>query len=193
MREYRVHGKFKRGTAVLLAAGFLLGSSITAVAAGEGMTVAYGKAAEATSERTEELTDAVDIEGAAVSMSDEELLEEFARAYDLDPADVVIVGEEGIEVIGNFINVDWKIPAGKTFMTTNFHKDAGSEVTVTTVGKPSGTRYQTGIKDPKDLMRYIEGSGNMAHTFDVEITGGHCFFVTNLGSGELNIQGSVIK
>ena len=190
MREYRVHGKFKRGTAVLLAAGFLLGSSITAVAAGEGMTVAYGKAAEATSVKTAE---AVDSEGAAVSISDEELLEEFARAYDLDPADVVIMGEEGIETIGDFIYVDWKVPAGKTFMTTNFHKDEGSEVTVTTVGKPSSTRYQTGIKDPRGIMRYVEGSGNMSHTFEIKLTGGHCFFVTNLGSGELNVEGSVLK
>lgn len=190
MREYRVHGRFKKGTAVLLAAGFLLGSSITALAAGEGMTAAYEKAAEETAVKEAE---AVDSEGAAVSMSDEELLEEFARAYDLNPDDVVIMGEEGIETIGDFIYIDWKVPAGKTYMTTNFHKDAGGEVTVTTVGKPSSTRYQTGIKDPRDIMRYIEGSGNMSHTFDIELTGGHCFFVTNLGSSELSVEGSVLK
>lgn len=173
-----------------MAAGFLLGSSITAVAAGEGMTVAYGKAAEATSVKTAE---AVDSEGAAVSISDEELLEEFARAYDLDPADVVIVGEEGIETIGDFIYVDWKVPAGKTFMTTNFHEDEGNSVIATTSGEPSDMRYQMGLKDPKDIMRYVEGKGYLSHQFSIEKTGGHCFFVTNLGSSELKVEGSVLK
>lgn len=193
MREYRVHGKFKRGTAVLLAAGFLLGSSITALAAGEGMTVAYGKTAEATAVREAEMVKAVDIEEAAFSMSDEKLLEEFARAYDLDPADVVIVGEEGIETIGDFINVSWKIPAGKTFMTMSFHEDAGNSVMTMTKGNPSDMKYQMGLKDPKDIMRYVEGTGEMSHSFKIEITGGHCFFVTNLGSSELKVEGSVIK
>ena len=190
MREYRVHGKFKRGTAVLLAAGFLLGSSITAVAAGEGMTVAYGKTAEATAVREAEVTNA---DSVPVSISDGELLQEFAKIYDLDPEDVVIMGEEGIETIGNGIYVDWKIPAGQTFMTMSFHEDAGDKVIATTSGDPSDMRYQMGIKDPKDIMRYVEGSGDMSHSFKVEITGGHCFFVTNLGSSELKVEGSVIK
>ena len=190
MREYRVHGKFKRGTAVLLAAGFLLGSSITALAAGEGMTVAYGKTAEATAVREAEVTNA---DSVPVSISDGELLQEFAKIYDLDPEDVVIMGEEGIETIGNGIYVDWKIPAGQTFMTMSFHEDAGDKVIATTSGDPSDMRYQMGIKDPKDIMRYVEGSGDMSHSFKVEITGGHCFFVTNLGSSELKVEGSVIK
>lgn len=190
MREYRVHGGFKRGTAVLLAAGFLLGSSITALAAGEGMSVAYGKAAEVTAEKVAEVES---IEAADVSVSDEDLLREFARAYDLDPEDVVIVGEEGIETIGNSIYVNWNIPAGKTFMTMSFSENVGDSVIATTSGDPSDIKYQMGVKDPKDLMRYVEGTGYMSHKFKVEKAGGHCFFATNLGSRELNVEGTVIK
>ncbi len=194
MRENRKHGGFKKGTALVLAACFLLGSSMTALAAGNGIAEAYGAAADATDSRTEEGAGVVDMAEAAASMSDEEILEEFARAYDLNPEDVVIVGEEGIETVGDFINLNWNVPAGKTYMTTGFQEDVGNKVICTTSGDPSDIKYQMGVKDPNDLMRYVEGTGDMSHPFEVTVGGRHCFFVTNLDSSrELNVKGTVIK
>ena len=190
MREYQVHGGLKTGTAVLLSACFLLGSSMTALAAGEGITMAYGMAAEATAAKVKEGSGTAVVMETAVSLSDEELLEEFARAYDLDPDDVIMMGEEGIETVGDFINIDWKIPAGKTVMTGSFHRDSGDKVRAMTSGDLSDIKYQMGIKDPNDLMKFVEGSGSMAHEFDISITGRYYFFVTNLGSTELHVKGS---
>ncbi len=190
MREYRVHGGLKRGTAVLLSACFLLGSSMTALAAGEGITKAYGMAAEATAARTEENLGTAEVMETAVPLSDEELLEEFARVYDLDPDDVIMMGDEGIETVGDCIYIDWKVPAGKTAMTGSFHRDNGDKVRAMTSGDPSDKKYQMGIKDPNDLMRYVEGSGDISHTFDISITGRYCFFITNLASTELHVKGS---
>lgn len=194
MKEYRLHGGFKKGMAALLSGCFLFGSSMTALAVGDGMTEVYDAVADATDSRMESSMDAAPIMDSAAAISEEELIEEFARAYDLEPEDVVIVGEEGIEVIGDFITLDWNIPKGKTYMTTGFTKDAGSKVTITTVGDPSDIKYQSGVKDPNDLMRYVEGSGDMAYSLDIKISGRHCFFVTNLDSSrELNVKGTVIK
>lgn len=191
MRKYREHGGFKKGTAVLLSACFLLGSSMTALAAGEGITEAYGRAAEATAARIEEEPGTANIMETAVSLSDEELLEEFARAYDLDPDDVILMGEEGIETVGDSIYIDWKVPAGKTGMTGSFQRNSGDKVMAMTSGDPSNVKYQMGIKDPNDLMRYVEDSGNIAHEFDISITGRYCFFVTNVGSTEVHVKGSM--
>ena len=190
MRAYRAHGGFRKGTAVVLSACFLLGSSMTALAAGAGITEAYGKAAAVTADKAEEEIDTVDVVEAEMPLSDEELLEEFARAYDLDPDDVIIIGEEGIETVGDSIYIDWKVPAGKTYMTTSFHRDSGDKVRAMTSGDPEDMKYQMGIKDPNDLMRYVEGSGTMSHEFDVSITGRYCFFVINLGNKELHVKGS---
>lgn len=190
MREYRVHGGFKKGTAFVLSACFLLGSSMTALAAGEGITETYETVASVTATKTEEGLGIADEVEVAVSLSDEELLEEFARAYDLDPDDVVIIGEEGIETVGDCIYIDWKVPAGKTYMTTSFHRDSGDKVRAMTSGDPEDMKYQMGIKDPNDLMRYVEGSGDLSHTFDISITGRYCFFVINLGNKELHVKGS---
>ncbi len=194
MRKYRADGGLKKGTAVLLTACFLLGSSITALAAGDGMTVAYGAAAEATADRVEEDGNAAENMAVSDTMSDEEILEEFARAYDLDPEDVVMIGEEDIETIGNFMNVEGDIDPGKTLMTSGFSKEVGDVVTVTTVGSPSDQRYQMGIKDPNALMRYVEGTGTMVHDFEIKIKGRHYFFVTNLNSSsKLHIKATVMK
>ena len=43
----------------------------------------------------------------ADSLSDKEVIEEFARAYDLDPDDVVMMGEEGIEMAGDLLILNW--------------------------------------------------------------------------------------
>ncbi len=194
MREYRLHGGIKRGMALLLSGCFLFGSSMTALAVGGGMTEVYDAAASVTANRSEDDGRVTDITETAINLSDEELIEEFARACDLNPEDVVLVGEDGIEMIGDFIGIDWNIPKGKTYMTTGFTKDVGGKTIVTTSGTPSDIRYQTGIKDPNDLMRYVEGSGDFAHTFDITVSGRHCFFVTNLDSSrELNVKGTVIK
>lgn len=189
MKEYHVHGGIKKGAAVLLSACFLLGSSITALAAGEGVTEAYGVVADATDIRNEESVEAV------AALSDEEVLEEFARAYDLNPEDVVMMGEEGIEVIGDFINITWHgIPAGKTYMYTGMSQSAGDTVTATSVGTPSDIRYQMGIKDPNQIMRYVEGSGTVQHDFAISIDGRYYFFVTNLSSSKtLDVKATIIR
>ena len=59
----------------MLTACFLLGSSITALAAGDGMTAAYGAAAEATADRVEEDGNAAENMAVSDTMSDEEILE----------------------------------------------------------------------------------------------------------------------
>lgn len=193
MREYRMHGGLKKGTAVLLTACFLLGSSMTALAAGDGMTEAYGAAAKATADRAEE-EENVTVNADAVAMSDEEVLEEFARAYDLDPEDVIMIGEDDIETIGNFINLEGDIDPGKTFMTSGFNESVGNVVTATTVGSPSDVKYEMGIKDPNELMRYVEGTGTMAHDFKITIEGRYYFFMTNLDSSrKLHIKATVMK
>ena len=81
------------------------------------MTAAYGVVADATDTRVEDGGDTTAME-LADSLSDKEVVEEFARAYDLDPDDVVMMGEDGIEVIGDFININWPgIPSSLQTLT----------------------------------------------------------------------------
>lgn len=189
MNEYHVHGGIKRGMAVLLSTCFLVGSSMTALAAGDGMTGGYEAAAEATEVRTE---DGVQ----AVAASDvREIVEEFAKAHDLDPDDVVMMGEEGIEVIGDFVTINWPgIPAGKTYMYTGMSQKTGDTVYASTVGTPTNITYQMGLEGPDMIMRYAQGSGSFSHNFSIYQDGKQYFFVTNMSNTEiLDIKATLIR
>lgn len=195
MNNNRLHRRIKRGTAVLLSACFLMGSSITALAVGDGMTVAYGAVADVTDNRVDEYMNTEGIDGMTDTLSDEEIIEEFARIYDLDPDDVIMMGDDDIETIGDFININWPgIPAGKTFMSSGFSQEVGDSVSILSVGSPSDIRYQMGIKDPNQLMRYVEGSGDISHAFSISIKGRYYFFVTNLDSSRtLDAKATIIR
>lgn len=177
MANYRAKGGLKRGTAVALAACFLLGSSITSLAAGDGVAEAYTGLADATSIRVDD----VFIE----SGEDAEASETLSREYDLDPESVVIMDDEIAPLSEDESSVFiWKIPAGKTYMTSGFRKFEGDVVSVATAGSPEEMVYEVGIKDPKNIMWYVDGNGFISHQFVVKMDGRHYFYVTNWSEDE---------
>lgn len=194
MRRFHERGGIKKGTALVLSVCFLVGSSIVALLVGIGMAKTYRVAAKATDTRAvdseEILIDAEEVDAAG----DGEMLEEFTRAYDLDADDVIVMEEEGIEVVKDFINIEWSLPPGKTGMTHGFLKDAGSLIVITVVGESDDICYQMGVRDPNELIRYVEGRGYLSYDFSVTEHGEYCFLVTNLDSSrDLQITGTVIE
>lgn len=185
MSEYRNHGCMKKGAALILSACFLLGSSMTALAAGNELTDAYKGMVQKTSDKASDLS---------MSDADYEAMEEICRAYDLNPAKVVMIGDDGIEPYGLSFDVVWHVPADTTYMTSGFTKSEGSQVSIAVGADPDDITFQTGIKDPNQLMRYVEGEGQISHTFDIEINGRYYFFVTNLSeTEELYIEAFIVK
>jgi beta-lactamase regulating signal transducer with metallopeptidase domain len=180
MREYQKQGCVRKGTALLLSVCFLLGSSMTAFAAGDGLTDAYRNMAVETIEKTADSKDA-------------EVLEELCRAYDLDP-DKVFMMDEGIELYGSRINVTWLVPAGELYMTSGFRESVGDEVAIAVSGDPNDITYQTGLKDPTETLRYVESEGVVGHTFEIELSGRYYFFVYNLSETEdLDVEATIYR
>lgn len=182
MLGYHRNGGLRRKTALILAACFLCGSSLTALAAGDGMTGAYQGLADDSSFRTTDnrydvgVYDALD--------ADAKVLPEFSEAYDLDPAKVTMVPEP-IDPCTKIKEVSWTVPAGETVVSWGFVQHAGDEVLiVVTTGTDEDDEddieYQMGIKDPDAIMRYVEGTGRLDHTFKIDKNGTHYFFVTNV-------------
>ncbi len=178
MKNFRERGSAKRVTVLALSACFLLGSSMTALAAGSGMTGMY----EDVIDETRELTDDADIQA----------MNEIIREYDLDPADVIMLDD--IETYGRVKVIDWTVPAGKTIMTSGFTKEEGENVGVALSVTPDDVTIQTGIMDPEAIMRYVEGEDVVAHEFEIEISGRHYFFVINTSETEdVRVEGSVVR
>lgn len=185
MREYHLSGGIKKGTALVLAACFLLGSSFTSLAAGAKVTGAYEGYTNATSEWTFlGETDNVDQQAAA----------ELARIYNVDPEDVVIMDDINMNGRGRTINVGWTVKPGKIYMSGGFSEEEGDQVKIVVVGEPADMTFWTGIKDPDNIMNCVEGNDIVEYTFDIEINGRYYFFVKNLSETQsLIIDAMIIK
>lgn len=204
MSECQKHGDLKRATAVILGVCFLLSSSTTSLAAGNGVLNVYEGLADWSSVKniyTENTDSAMD--GAVVASSDSaleagsgsmtegaaddadvEIRQILSRMYDLDPEDVIMMEDDGIEPHGQFVNISWKIPAGKTYVSAGFRQNVGDYVTLTVDGEPEDIEYEMGIKDPENIMWYVEGSGATVQKFDIVLDGRHYLYVKNLSEEE---------
>lgn len=208
MSEYETYGGMKRRTAILLGACFLLGSSTTSLAAGTGVLAAYEELAEWTSVRhtytaeaaeekivcvrdenaaademvysqIEDTVDGLMVDAADDAAADEEVVQILSRAYDVDPEDVIMMEDDGIEPYGLFTTVSWKVPAGKLYVSSGFRQTIGDWVSLTVAGTPADIEYEMGIKDPDEIMWYVLGSDTTAQKFDIVMNGRHYFYVMN--------------
>ena len=181
MANFHVNGGLKKGTAIALAACFLLGSSITSLAAGDGVADAYEGLAESTKVET----------GAAEYKEPE--MELHSEPYNLDPADVTFM-EDGIEPYGSTWVLEWIVRPGKTIMSSGFKVYEGGTVTVAMQGTPDDVEYKFGIKDPDAIMWYVEGEDSTSFDFDIKQDGRHYFYVTNLSeTEELHVDVTIYK
>ncbi len=194
MKRYHEYGEIKKRTAVVLSVCFLLGSSAMALWIGKNIEKAYTIMVKETDIRIKADENVINFSDNIDVLSDDETLVEFEGVYDLLQSDVVIMEKDGIEMIGDFIGIDWSIEPGKIGMISVLPREEGGKITITTVGEPSDTRYQIGVRDQDDAMRYVEGTGTLQHDFLISKKGNYYFFVTNLDSTrELQIKGTVIK
>lgn len=174
MKRYHVKGGLKRGSAIVLAACFLLGSSITSLAAGDGVMNAYAGLADSSSiwSVTEECGENNEIF---------EVMEELAKEYDIDPESIVIM-DDGIMPLSDDDgwNITWTIPAGRTYMTSGFHEDKGNEVAISMSTSPNDIEYRFGLKDPDNILWYLEDVDKAGTTLVIGQKGRHYFFVKNM-------------
>lgn len=201
MSEYQKHGRLKRRTAIVLSACFLLGSSTTSLAAGNGVLSLYEKIAKQSTIRNTyavsadstmnsaaeiglpDITDLASIESTTEDAG-EEIRQILSAKYDIDPEDVVMMGDDGIELHGLFYNSIWKIPAGKLYVSSGFRQSVGDYVSLMVSGDPADIEYEMGIKDPDCIMWYVLGSATTAQRFDIVMNGRHYFYIYNLSEEE---------
>lgn len=185
MSEYHVSGGIRKSMSLMLAAVFLLGSSFTSLAAGAGVSGAYEGYAEATSEWSSK---------GEINSIDQQAIIELAKTYNLDPEDIVIMDDINMDGRGRTVDIDWNVRAGKTYMSVGFTEEVGDEVTIFVVGDPADITFWTGLKDPDNIMNYVEGNDIVDATFEIEMKGRYYFFVKNWSETEdLAINATIVK
>lgn len=180
------HGRkhLKKGLAVALSVCFLLGSSLTAYAAGDALAGECTGMSWGTNEYT------------TIGTVDAEM-EQFMMENNLDPSKVTIIPVEDDLLDGverGLTTFDWQIPAGGTFMSSGFRAYEGDEVAVSATGYPEDIEYRIGLKDPDDIMHYLGGTGVVAGKVIIQEDGRHYFFISNMSETEtLDVQASLVK
>ena len=182
MYEDGTSKKMKKSVVVALSACFILGSSMTAWAAGDVLTDSYEDMALETSDYILDTTE-------------QQELQEFVTNNGIDPSTVVMVDLDlgNLGVTRGTTYLEWNIPAGKTYMTTGFRMQEGAKLTVALQGTPEDLEYWTGVNDNFDYSIYVVGKGTMAHTFEVEENSKYYFFVTNPNDEEICVEGTFMK
>lgn len=197
MARYHTKGGLKKGMAVTLAACFLLGSSITSLAAGDGVTEVYDELAKYTNDYksydVEE--ESVFIEDIPEDISDEEAVQLLARELGIDPGKIVMT-DDNLDIMPysefNPIHITWTIPADTVYMSTGYNALIGEKDAILVIGDPDDVVFWTGIKDPKATLWYVEGSGVVSFVYTVEIKGRHYFFVYNRSEDtQLHIEADI--
>lgn len=175
--------KMKKNVVVVLSACFILGSSMTAWAAGDALTSSYEDVATETSEYR--LDDTA-----------QQALQEYIVEYGIDPDSIVMVDMDldNFGIARGTTYVDWEIPAGKTYMTAGFRLQEGDTFTIALQGTPDDVTYWAGLHDNTSIMRYVEGEGVVTHTFDIEENARYYFFIRNPNEeGEVYVEGTFMK
>lgn len=201
MYQYRTKGGLKKGMAVTLAACFLLGSSITSLAAGDGVTEIYDELAKYANDYAsysvqEEDVSIADIpEDTSGDISDEEAVQLLARELGVDP-DKIVMTDDNLDIMPysdyNPIHITWYIPADSIYMSTGYNALYGEKDLIAVYGDPIDVVFWTGIKDPKATLWYVEGSGLVSLVYTIEIKGRHYFFVYNRSlDTELHIEADI--
>lgn len=185
MSQFHMSGGIKKSAALMLAACFLLGSSFTSLAAGVKMTGAYEGYAEETSVKNS--LENIDAEN-------QKAIEEMAQLYNIDPDKIVMMDDVNMEGRGRIIDIEWDMDEDETFMSGGFTLSEGSKVQLWVVGNPTDVTFQTGLKNPDNIMDYVEGSDIIDFTYTAPSDGRYYFFVVNLSETKgLYINARIVK
>jgi len=116
-----------------------------------------------------------------------ELEEHFLEGFE----EGVIVEEwDGPDVmlLSNSVTYDWTLAGNTAKLGQSFYASAGSHVNINAVDtNTSGNRYRIGLKGPGSSLVYVDGTGNISHTFDISVSGNYQVFVQNTTGNAIDV------
>lgn len=182
MHKYNKAKKMKKQITALVVALFVLGSSMTAYAAGDGIVAIYGVFEDATLHvRLAAPQDPVDFN----------TLTEYTMSAEEFEALNAIEMEEGMHnETRSGSSFNWPLDANATCRTTAFWVNAGGKVGVTSYTRPDGQHVRVGIKKVEGDAVYVDGYGDINYTFTVSESAHYYFFVENLSGQHITVAGA---
>lgn len=170
----------KKRVAVLITALFVLGSSMTAFAAGNGIVAFHDGIYQATTRKAAAENDFSDTQEMHVLS-----IEEFADGG-------LIVMEDGVGIARSGITLTWTMRAGKTYTTLAYHFEEGQVVSILAYTDPEDQDFEVGLEnsDTGNVV-YVEATDTVAQSFTVEKEGDYYICVKNCSDIRFTLHGTV--
>ncbi|MCM1103912.1 MAG: M56 family metallopeptidase [Clostridium sp.] len=171
----------KKRVAVLITALFVLGSSMTAFAAGNGIVALHDGLYRVTAKAT------LAENGFSNTLEEHFLSAEEFAAYGS------IAMESGVGIARSGTTIDWSMRAGVTYNTAStYHFKKGQVVSISAYTDPEGQDFEVGLEnaDTGNTV-YVEATDSVSHQFTVEKEGDYYIYVKNCSNIRFTLHGIV--
>lgn len=168
----------KKRVAVLITALFVLGSSMTAFAAGNGIVALHDGIYQVTAERN----------GTEDEYSNT-LEEHFLSAEEFASYGCIVM-EDGVGITRGGLSIAWAMRSGKTYSTKAYYLEEGDIVGVSIYTDPEDQDIEVGIENVNlGNVVYVEASESIMHQFTIERDGYYCIYVKNCSDIKIDVYG----
>lgn len=184
MKKYASTKKVAGAVSAMIAALFVVINVTTIYAAGNSMTESHVDVYKGVDEQN------MQQESGAPQVLEEQYLaaeddDSYERLEYVDSTEMVmpLVDEEEL------VSINWTVTAGTRRLTKTFDVEAGQVISVATAATPASSVYWVGIMDEANNLRYVQGTGSIAHDFAIEDEGSYRVIVQNRGRVALTVTG----
>lgn len=160
----------KKWMTAVIAAGVILMSTVCTFGAEAGLRQMYTSVYTETAPATEETY--IPIEELPSYTAEEQI----GSLADFEGMEVV---QEDGEMLTRGGGIDWTVTNNMVKQTAQINKSVGDTITVAVFIEPSDKNVRVGILEPDGQLRYVTGSGTIAHRFTVTKAGNHRVYIYN--------------
>ena len=183
MKRYGNVKQKLNGAAIALAAVFVLTNVTTVYAAGSQVAKVHDVLYRSMEPRVEEGNKKIDLKEFVIPAAEDHSYER------IEYRDTVQETVEDRMSENELVSFNWKVAPQTRTASTTFYVKKGQKISIS-AAVPGNITYWIGIMDPKNSVRYVEGSGNLSHDFAAEQSGFYRVFVENIGTSEITAGGN---
>lgn len=184
MKKYGDIKQKRNGAAIALAAVFVLTNVTTVYAAGSQAAKVHDVLYRMMEPKVEESSEEMNLKEFVIPAAEDHTYER------IEYQDTVEKTIEDRMSENELVSFNWKVVPQTRTASTTFYVKKGQNINLSASAVPANTTYWIGIMDPKNSVRYVQGTTNISHSFAVEDSGFYRVFVENIGTSDLTASGS---
>lgn len=116
-------------------------------------------------------------------------MEIFEEPYDENEVNVITA--DGIIFYSDDMQIEWNVPVNTLVKTEKIYLSKGDSVCISVNTSPGGKTLRAGLLTPYGTKRYVNGTGVIGYTFQIEKEGEYEIFVENTDSVAFTAKGYV--